>query len=148
MGFWSALSGGRLVFAKIEQREILDYHKALSEAVVQLGGNALALVLLRSDQLAGESMLQGLHLPKPGYAIAPRRGDDPRRRQRCQNLEDPGLIERRQNLDRQVAALRTPHAIAVARRDLEPVPAGRDVGVVGGPPAAGVVQPGSSSSSR
>ena len=49
---------------RAEKCAVLDDQQVLSEAVVQLGGDALPLRLLRGDQLLCEALVRGLAAPR------------------------------------------------------------------------------------
>ena len=62
------------------QRQVLDDDQVLAQAVVQFGGDAFALRLLRIDQLAREGLLRGLRALQLRDAVSDRRARRPRRR--------------------------------------------------------------------
>ena len=118
-------------------RPVLDDEQILAQAVVQFGGDALALVFLRFDQLARKGLLRRLRpfqLRDAGSIGKHGQSGDAHRRQR---QKPPRPIERRQHPDAQTVALRVPHAVAIGRDHLERVGARRHVRVIRRAPRAG-----------
>src|SRR5262249_34313116 len=121
------LEGPRAIagVAEAQRRAVLDDDEALIQAVVQLGGNALALGFLRGDQLAREGLLPGLCALELSDAVLIAEPDDTGDGERGQADKPPGAIKRRQYADAQALSLLVPHSIAVGGHDSEGVLARR-----------------------
>ena len=115
---------------RIEQRAVFDDQQILAQAVVQFGGDAFALGLLRFDQLAREGLLRGLSPFQLRDAVFEDAKDCAAHRQRDQRQKPPRAIKRRQHRDAHTFAFRIPHAVAVGRDDCESVIARRHIRII------------------
>src|SRR5215470_1514772 len=105
----------------VEQGAILDNQEILTETVMQLHGDAFALVFLRGQQFSSEPFSLLISLPELCDAVAkckPRHDD-----QRCRYHREkpPRLVKWRQHLKSQALTLLIPYAITVSRDDSEGV---------------------------
>src|SRR4029453_18479750 len=108
-----------------QQRAVLDDEQVLTQAVVQLRGNALTLTFLRFDQLPRKRLLRRLRPPHLSDAISPGQPHEryQARRNRCP--EPPGLIEARQDDDGEGVSGRVPYPFTIVGGHVEGIRAGR-----------------------
>src|SRR5215204_1362028 len=113
--------------AQAQRRAVLDDGEALPDAVVQLGGDALALRLLRADELAREGRLRRPLPLQVRDAPLEAEGDETRDEDEGRGVEPPRPVEGRDDDDAQRRAALVPDAVAVRRDHGEGVFARREV---------------------